>query len=69
MFNILWILIVFEPNGGWSQQIAVMNTKEDCAAAIIEMEAAKSFRINRRGEVVERSVSYACTPKPIYKRD
>ena len=69
MFDIIWLLVWIAPSqGGAAIIISEIERKEDCLAAIIEMEKVGSYTISfNGGEFVKDTGTYFCTPAPFMK--
>ena len=69
MFDIIWILVWIAPSqGGAAIIISEIERKEDCLAAIVEMEKVGSYTSSfDGGEFIKDTGTYFCTPAPFMK--
>ena len=69
MFDIIWLLVWIAPSqGGAAIIISEIERKEDCLAAIVEMEKVGSYTISfDGGEFIKDTGTYFCTPAPFMK--
>ena len=69
MFDIIWLLVWIAPSqGGAAIIISEIERKEDCLAAIVEMEKVGSYTSSfNGGEVIKDTGTYFCTPAPFMK--
>jgi len=69
MFDIIWLLVWIAPSqGGAAIIISEIERKEDCLAAIVEMEKVGSYTSSfDGGEFIKDTGTYFCTPAPFMK--
>jgi hypothetical protein len=69
MFDIIWLLVWIAPSqGGAAIIISEIERKEDCLAAIVEMEKVGSYTSSfNSGEFIKDTGTYFCTPAPFMK--
>ena len=69
MFDIIWLLVWIAPSqGGAAIIISEIEKKEDCLAAIVEMEKVGSYTSSfDGGEFIKDTGTYFCTPAPFMK--
>ncbi|MDB2423520.1 hypothetical protein N9X05_16380 [Paracoccaceae bacterium] len=69
MFDIIWLLVWIAPSqGGAAIIISEIERKEDCLAAIVEMEQVGSYTSSfNGGEFIKDTGTYFCTPAPFMK--
>ena len=69
MFDIIWLLVWIAPSqGGAAIIISEIERKEDCLAAIVEMEKVGSYTSSfNGGEFIKYTGTYFCTPAPFMK--
>ena len=69
MFDIIWLLVWIAPSqGGAAIIISEIERKEDCLAAIVEMEKVGSYTSSfNGGEFIKDTGTYFCTPAPFMK--
>ena len=69
MFDIIWLLVWIAPSqGGAAIIISEIERKEECLAAIVEMEKVGSYTSSfNGGEFIKDTGTYFCTPAPFMK--
>ena len=69
MFDIIWLLVWIAPSqGGAAIIISEIERKEDCLAAIVEMEKVGSYTSSfNGGEFIKDTGTYFFTPAPFMK--
>ena len=69
MFDIILLLVWIAPSqGGAAIIISEIERKEDCLAAIVEMEKVGSYTSSfNGGEFIKDTGTYFCTPAPFMK--